>query len=276
MLFPGYESVAAPLRMPLPRHALHSLPRPLALQPEDVHWSWRPASAGTCQERRMTCQRPAVLQELIRGPDRLQAVMALRATSVPPQLFFWLLILAGFGVPVSEDLLCIYAGVILRKLSPQRRVEVVVALYAGVVLSDWVTYSLGRLAGNTLLSLTTSNKAKQPSKRSKQPKLSRLERAQTLFAKSGPSVGFALRLAPGLRVPLLLLSGLSKVQFWTTFVPYNLLGALVSVSVQLAIGAISGASPAMLQGSRVGLVFPAAGILLFVTLVSLASLKQRA
>jgi len=224
----------------------------------------------------MTCQRPAVLQELIRGPDRLQAVMALRATSVPPQLFFWLLILAGFGVPVSEDLLCIYAGVILRKLSPQRRVEVVVALYAGVVLSDWVTYSLGRLAGNTLLSLTTSNKAKQPSKRSKQPKLSRLERAQTLFAKSGPSVGFALRLAPGLRVPLLLLSGLSKVQFWTTFVPYNLLGALVSVSVQLAIGAISGASPAMLQGSRVGLVFPAAGILLFVTLVSLASLKQRA
>eukprot|EP00971_Amphidinium_carterae_P140605 2786442-Amphidinium_carterae.1 len=38
-----------------------------------------------------------------------------------------------------------------------------------------------------------------------------------------------------------------QVPFWRTFVPYNLLGALVSVSVQLAIGAISGASPNLFQ-----------------------------
>mmetsp|Transcript_9877 Transcript_9877/g.22465 ORF Transcript_9877/g.22465 Transcript_9877/m.22465 type:complete len:276 (-) Transcript_9877:29-856(-) len=275
MLCPGFESAAAASRSPLKLHSLHALKRPLVLGPQDIDSHWRRVPVRI-QESRRRCQRPAVLQELLRGPDRLQALMSLRATSVPPQVFFWLLVSAGFGVPVSEDLLCIYAGVILQKLSLQRSIEVVVALYAGVVISDWITYSLGQLAGKTLLSLATAGKASRSTKGSTQPKLTRLERAQTLFKKSGSSIGFALRLAPGLRVPLLLLSGLSKVPFWRTFVPYNLLGALVSVSVQLAIGAISGASPNLFQGSRLGLLFPAAGLLIFATLVSLASLKQRA
>mmetsp|Transcript_44900 Transcript_44900/g.106564 ORF Transcript_44900/g.106564 Transcript_44900/m.106564 type:complete len:327 (+) Transcript_44900:87-1067(+) len=235
----------------------------------------RKSSSSSCRGKICT-QAASVIQELIKGPDRLQVLMSLRASSVPPQVFFWLLLLAGIGVPVSEDVLAIYAGFILRKLSSQRRLEVILALYLGVVLSDWITYSIGRLAGKTLLSLSSAKEARQQErkvKKGRKQKLTRLERARALFQKSGSTIGFALRLAPGLRVPLLLLSGASKVRFWTTFVPYNLLGAFASLSVQLLIGALGGASPTLIQGGRMAVLLPCIGAVVLAT-VLVVSLKR--
>jgi len=186
--------------------------------------------------------RIASVAELLSGPDRIGRLLLLHATSVPPQLFFWLLMLAGAGLPVSEDLLCIYAGAILPQLQAERRVQIVVALYAGVVLSDWLTYLIGRLVGETILKLRTRRAnavgTVAASKDASQGP-SRLERAQGLVRRSGRQVGFSLRMAAGLRVPMLLLSGLGRVPFWRAFVPYNLLGALVSLAVQLCLGGLA-------------------------------------
>jgi len=187
------------------------------------------------------------------GPrGALQRLMALNIATVPPQIFFWLLMLAGCGVPISEDLLCIYVGALLPTLEMTRRLQLIAALYWGVVLSDWITYVIGRLLGEAYLKTQSAEAAE-----SEGGKPTKLQQAQQLVQSSGRQVGFALRVAVGLRVPMLLLCGLGRVPFWRQFVPYNLLGALVSLSVQLTLGAVAfRAAPAAAVSGGLAMLLP--------------------
>jgi hypothetical protein len=66
----------------------------------------------------------------------------------PAIAYFLVLCSAGFGAPVSEDLLCIFAGTMLplnKIQSPARRIRLITALYLGVVISDLITFSIGRM-----------------------------------------------------------------------------------------------------------------------------------
>lgn len=225
----------------------------------------------------------AGVAQFLRGPDRVGRLMALSATSVPPQLFFWLLIFAGFGIPVSEDLLCIYAGAILPQLPVGRRLETVVALYAGVIVSDWITYLIGRLAGDVLLQAQRRPAGRRKKKFAEEEDEApcdtslptKVERAQQLVRRSGRQVGFALRLAVGLRVPMLLLSGWGRVPFLRAFLPYNLLGGAVSLSVQLTLGAVAfRASPQRCVSSGLATFLPCLMILAVLLCFSAAALQR--
>lgn len=66
----------------------------------------------------------------------------------PVIAYFLVLCSAGFGAPISEDLLCIFAGTMLpldKIQSPARRIRLIAALYLGVVISDLITFSIGRM-----------------------------------------------------------------------------------------------------------------------------------
>lgn len=71
-----------------------------------------------------------------------------------PSIYFTTLILAGAGLPISEDALCIFIGSVLPMIwneNPVLRTKFIAALYFGIVLSDILTFSIGRVMGNGLL-----------------------------------------------------------------------------------------------------------------------------
>ena len=68
--------------------------------------------------------------------------------------YFACLVAAGFGVPLSEDALCIFAGTILPTIwneDPARSKRLLLALYGGIVVSDVITFTIGRLLKTNIL-----------------------------------------------------------------------------------------------------------------------------
>ncbi len=63
---------------------------------------------------------------------------------------FGLLILAGFNVPISEDLMIIISGVLAGTVVPQNTYKLFTAVFLGCYLSDWIAYGLGRKFGKHL------------------------------------------------------------------------------------------------------------------------------
>ena len=87
------------------------------------------------------------------GTNALQAVKDL-LINTKPSIYFTCLILAGMGVPLSEDALCIFVGSILPLVwndNPVFRTKILLALYFGIVLSDCITFSIGRIMGKGFL-----------------------------------------------------------------------------------------------------------------------------
>jgi len=83
------------------------------------------------------------------NPQLLQSIslpnLMSAASTTPQYLYFVALCAAGFGIPVSEDALCIFAGTLIPTITPLRRLSLFSYLFAGVVLSDVITFTLGRL-----------------------------------------------------------------------------------------------------------------------------------
>ena len=69
-------------------------------------------------------------------------------------IIFGLLILAGFNVPVSEDLMLITGGVIASTMYPENTAIIFACIFAGAYVSDWIAYWLGRLLGRKLLDIS--------------------------------------------------------------------------------------------------------------------------
>ena len=65
-------------------------------------------------------------------------------------VIFGLLMLAGFNVPVSEDLMIIIAGVLAGTVVPQNIYKLFLSVFLGSYLSDWISYWLGRKFGKHL------------------------------------------------------------------------------------------------------------------------------
>ena len=60
---------------------------------------------------------------------------------------FIALIMAGFNVPISEDIIILTAGVLAATKMPEKTVEIWLAIFLGAYLSDWIPYWTGRLFG---------------------------------------------------------------------------------------------------------------------------------
>ncbi len=68
-------------------------------------------------------------------------------------LIFGSLMLAGFNVPISEDLLIIIGGLLAATVVPENTYLIFTFIFLGCYLSDWVSYWIGRKFGRKLLHL---------------------------------------------------------------------------------------------------------------------------
>lgn len=65
-------------------------------------------------------------------------------------LIFIALILAGFNVPVSEDLMIIIGGLLAATAVPENTAYLFIGVFLGCYLSDWISYWIGRTIGPKL------------------------------------------------------------------------------------------------------------------------------
>jgi membrane protein DedA with SNARE-associated domain len=143
-----------------------------------------------------------------------------------PITYFVLLILAGMGIPISEDLLTIWAGGAIGRGAPHHHYWYILALYSGVLVSDMLTFFLGRLAHDTLGGRIRRLLLRQQK---------HIDRAVATLQKHGNRVGFIQRFSLGARLPITLMAGYSGMSPWR-FLVGTALGAVITLSLQLSIG----------------------------------------
>ncbi len=59
-------------------------------------------------------------------------------------VFFALLMLAGFNLPISEDLVVLSSAVVAATVVPQNTFKLFAFVFTGCYLSDWLSYWIGR------------------------------------------------------------------------------------------------------------------------------------
>ena len=206
-----------------------------------------------------------------------------------PTIYFSCLILAGLGVPISEDALCIFIGSILPILwmndnNKVLRMKLILALYLGVVLSDVLTFSIGRIMGMGLLEPLSKRlnlrskriefcnddnnddndvddnddnagimdveeeEEEENSKFCEIPtdELRSKDNILAILEKAGNYAGFVVRFSVGMRLPLMLAAGFSGKVPISKFIVGTCIGGLFSLSIQLGLGAIMSNNPAMI------------------------------
>lgn len=70
-----------------------------------------------------------------------------------PFLIFFLLVVAGFSLPISEDLLVLASGVVASTVLPEKTIQLFLAALFGSYISDAIAYGLGRFFGDKLYKL---------------------------------------------------------------------------------------------------------------------------
>lgn len=114
-----------------------------------------------------------------------------------PFFVFGLLILTGFSIPLSEDLIVIVSGVLAGTVLQEERVPLFIATYAGSFCSDIIAYWIGRLLGKTL--------SKSSSKR---------DMVERFFYRYGVLALIVSRLIPfGIRNTVFMVAGAGKMHF---------------------------------------------------------------
>ncbi|MFN0065037.1 MAG: DedA family protein [Chlamydiales bacterium] len=66
-------------------------------------------------------------------------------------VIFGLFMLAGLNIPISEDLLIVFSGVLASSIVPENTWKLFAAVFLGAYVSDWVVYFTGRLLGPSLM-----------------------------------------------------------------------------------------------------------------------------
>ncbi|SCA62793.1 Uncharacterized protein SCG7109_AD_00340 [Chlamydiales bacterium SCGC AG-110-M15] len=118
---------------------------------------------------------------------------------------FGALILAGFNVPISEDLMLITSGVLASTVVPENTYKLFIAVFLGCYLSDWIAYWLGRILGGKLLEMRWFAKSF---------KKDRLAQIRYYYQSYGFLTLLFGRFIPfGIRNCLFITAGLSKMHF---------------------------------------------------------------
>mmetsp|Transcript_18504 Transcript_18504/g.26134 ORF Transcript_18504/g.26134 Transcript_18504/m.26134 type:complete len:336 (+) Transcript_18504:193-1200(+) len=199
----------------------------------------------------------------------LQTITA-KALATPPLAYFVALLSAGVGVPVSEDALCIFAGAVWPTMAKVQQQKLFLALYMGIVLSDVVTFWIGRALRlgvfqplqEKLLGQNADDDLDDDDDVSALPvvaigepiKTRKRDRIRKLASNAGEYVGFVMRFSVGTRGPLMLLTGFwRKVVFWKFLVGTSL-GAAITLPLQLWLGYTLGRkNPAAIIGIVAGI-----------------------
>lgn len=136
----------------------------------------------------------------------METILALISASLvwSPLIFAFLLIISGFGLPISEDALVIGAGVLAAK-NPELAVFLYAGILIGAYLGDALTYWLGRIFGTKLLETRFWKGKVSPEK---------LDKFSLYFSKNAYLVILLGRFIPfGIRIFIYLTAGFTKFSY---------------------------------------------------------------
>jgi len=196
---------------------------------------------GPLTPRRCNSARPSRLRtEAVLDPSQVMQTcvatvtsFATAAESVPLWGYFVYLMGAGIGIPLSEDALCIHAGAMVARGVGPPPVLLVPTIYAGVVLSDLLTYSIGLLLSKGFM---------QGIKNMIMRDEHLVDKALGMIQRWGVWIGAIQRFLIGFRGPLSLFCGFTGVD-WRKFLIGSCCGALITLPIQLFIGYMMRGSP---------------------------------
>jgi membrane-associated protein len=120
-------------------------------------------------------------------------------------IIFGLLMLAGFSLPISEEVMLILSGVLASSVIPDHTFHLFTAVFLGCYFSDWIAYWLGRSIGERLyrvkwLSFALSRE--------------RVSKLQSFYNQYGFLTLFVGRFIPfGIRNGLFMIAGIGKMHF---------------------------------------------------------------
>jgi membrane protein DedA with SNARE-associated domain len=192
---------------------------------------------------------------------------------------FGLLLAAGFGLPLPEDVPLIAGGVLAWLASPietptlagmlgDRGLQGMIAVgMAGILVGDSVIYWAGRAFGQRVAEVWPFRRLITPAK---------LERVERLLRQRGNVVVMVARFLPGLRAPTYFTVGHSRVPF-LQFLLFDGLAAAVSAPLWVCLGFWLGddIEKAAREGSRFGQYILAGVVLIVVVLLVRAWLRRR-
>lgn len=136
-----------------------------------------------------------------------------------PWIIFGLLLLAGLNIPISEDVMNFTTG-FLASQNPEHFYQLYFALLMGCYWSDVIAYSLGRFVGPSLFRIKWF---------SKMVTVDRLDRINHFFNRYGMITLIVGRFIPGIRNPLFMSCGLSRMNM-AKFMIADLIAAFLSVT----------------------------------------------
>jgi membrane protein DedA with SNARE-associated domain len=138
-----------------------------------------------------------------------------------PFIIFGLLLLAGFNIPVSEDLM-LFTSAVLAVKNPDYFYQLLIGVFLGAYLSDLIAYWLGRTLGPKLWDIKIF--ANMVSK-------DKIKTVSSYYEKYGVLTLILGRFIPfGVRNALFITAGLGKMNF-TKFALSDLLACTISTSV---------------------------------------------
>jgi len=192
---------------------------------------------------------------------------------------FGLLLAAGFGFPLPEDVPLIAGGVLAWLASPLEAptlagmladsgLQGMVAIgLAGILVGDSVIYWAGRRFGRRVAEVWPFRRIITPEK---------LERVERLLQQRGKIVVIVARFLPGLRAPTYFTVGHSRLPFWE-FVLFDGLAAVVSAPLWVCLGFWLGddIERAAREGSRFGHYILAGVLLVIAVLLGRAWMRRR-
>lgn len=141
---------------------------------------------------------------------------------------FAVLVAAGFGLPLPEDIPLVLSGFIVAEAHGEAFTPLIIMILTGlfgVMTGDSATYWLGRYFGPGIVE-------KRWFRRIAKPWL--IERAKEKYTRHGAKVLFASRFMPGLRCVMFMMAGVFKIPYWK-LLAYN--GGAAVLSVPLLIWA---------------------------------------
>ncbi len=160
------------------------------------------------------------------------------------------LLAAGLGVPLPEDIPLLAAGWLVHHGRADLTAMIVVGLF-GVLCGDLILFSMGRRYGEHIVEHRWMRRVVTPA---------RLARAEGIYARHGVKIIFAARFMPGLRGVLFMTAGIFRVKPWK-FLLIDGSAAVASVPLLVWLGARFGARIEQLAGDVRQAQMAAAGLL---------------
>ncbi len=135
---------------------------------------------------------------------------------------FLVLMAAGLGVPLPEDIPLVAAGWLVHKGGADLRLMIITGL-VGVLLGDSILFYMGRQYGSQIVERRWFRRIAKPWL---------LEKARLKYTEHGAKIIFVARFMPGLRAVVFLTAGVFRVPYWK-FLLMDGLAALISVPAWL-------------------------------------------